>query len=80
MKNPIKALEAIERLVGDDFGLDMEWLLTEHSPKRKIDPRLQQAAKIIVDIYLIAHAEICYPCIHEKWENRKYEILKQPEE
>jgi hypothetical protein len=74
MKNCYKALEAIEVLVGGDFGLEMEWLLYDQREK-DIDPRLKQAAKIITDIYMIAHADTIHPCKHQEWENKKYKIL-----
>lgn len=79
MQNPHRALEAIERLVGSDFGMDMEWLLVDvKNKKEKIDPRLKQAAEIIGQIYMISHAE--GKCLHKDWEQIKYDILKQPEE
>lgn len=78
MKNPHKALEAIERLVGGDFGMDMEWYLIDDRIKRK-NKRLVEAAKLIGLIYMIAHAEgHCKG--HPSWDEKKYEILKQKEE
>jgi hypothetical protein len=77
MKNPHKALEAIERLVGGDFGLDMEWYIHDDRVKRK-NKRLLEAAKIITEIYLIAHAE-GHCGGHTNWQDRKYEILQQPD-
>jgi len=80
MKNPFDALKAIERLVGSDFGMDMEFYLVDKPKKNKIwlKKNLRQAAKIITDIYVIAHAE--GPCGgHPNWENKKYEILKKYE-
>mgnify|MGYP001560779773 CR=1 FL=1 len=74
MKNPHRALDAIERLVGGDFGMDMEWLLHK---KEKVDPRLKTAAKIITDIYIIAHAEGQCGGGHPSWEDKKYKILKK---
>ena len=80
MKNPHRALEAIERLVGGDFGMDMEWLLAEQEEGKvkDTDPRLLTAAKIIGDIYIIAHAE--GNCTgHPSWEEKKDEVLAHPE-
>ena len=77
MKNPHKALEAIEILVGDDFGLEMECLLNKTKKEKKtIDPRLLKAAEIIGKIYCIAHSETSHQCRHEDWENIKYDIIK----
>lgn len=73
MKNPHRALEAIEVLVGNDFGMDMEWLLHDKR-KKKIDPRLLEAAEVITQIYRIAHAE--GSCYHEDWAKEKYKILE----
>ena len=75
MKHPNKALEAIEILVSGDFGLDMEWLL--HDKRKKVDPKLKQAAEIITKIYCIAHAETNHHCQHSDWEQIKYDILKE---
>ena len=77
MKEPFKALQAIHRLVGGSFGMDMEYLL--YKPPKKLDPKLKTAARIITDIYCIAHAEISR-CGHPEWEKIKDEIMKQPEE
>lgn len=71
--NPYKALEAIEVLVGGDFGLDMESILYEK--RKKIDPKLKEAARLIGKIYQIAHSE--GKCRHEDWERLKYEVLKE---
>ncbi len=73
MKNPHKALEAIETLVGGDFGMDMEWLLND---TKKVDKRLKQAAEVITKIYMIAHAETLHACSHPDWEDIKFKILK----
>lgn len=77
MRNPYKALEAIERLVGGDFGLDMECLLNDKR-KKKLDPRLKEAAEIINNIYCIAHAEVSEGCKHDGWEDIKDKILAEP--
>jgi hypothetical protein len=77
MKNYFKALQAIEVLVGNDFGMDMEWLLYDKREKN-VDPRLKFAAKIITQIYRIAHADTS-TCKHTDWENEKYEILSGAE-
>ena len=79
MKNPYKAVKAIERLVEGDLGLDMERRVHDEKEK-KCDPRLKLAAKIITDIYKISHAEDKCLCSHKDWEKIKYEILNQPEE
>lgn len=76
MRNPLDALRAIERLVGGDFGSDMEWLLIG---KEKVDTRLKQAAEIIGKIYLIAHSEVS-TCEHPDWEKVKYEVLADPKD
>ena len=73
-QNPHRALEAIERLVGGDFGLDVEWWLTDPK-KSKQDKMKVEMAKLITQIYMIAHAE--GKCRHKDWELKKYEILKQ---
>jgi hypothetical protein len=78
MKNTYKALEAIEVLVGGDFGMDMEWLLYDKREK-KIDPRLIQSAEIISKIYQIVHSETIHSCQHPDWENIKYDILSKAE-
>lgn len=77
-KNPYKALEAIEVLVGSDFGLDMEMYLVrpEKLDKTQLKKRLRQAAKVITDIYIISHAEGSCTGGHDKWQEKKYEILK----
>jgi len=75
MKNPYKALEAIEILVGDDWGLDMEMVITEKSPTNSVS-RLREAGRIVSKIYQIAHAEGNHGCRHEDWENIKYDIIK----
>ena len=79
MKNQYKALQAIERLVGGSFGLDMEWLLVEKQRGKEIDEKLLKAAEVITDIYMISHAENS-PCNHTDWQEKKYKILKFPEE
>lgn len=79
MKNSYKALEAIEILVGSDFGLDMEWFLhhsTKKESEKKIREQLNEAAKIITRIYQIAHAETTHGCRHEDWEAIKYQIIR----
>ena len=77
MTNPHKALEAIERLVGGDFGLDIEWWLTDKRLKKKDKMKIEMA-KMIGMIYMIAHSEgRCR--VHKDWENIKYKILAQPE-
>lgn len=72
MKDPNKALQAIEALTGGDFGMDMEYLLHDHGA---IDSRLITAAEIITKIYCIAHAETEHACSHRDWEKIKDEIL-----
>jgi len=75
MKNPHRALEAIEVLVGSDFGMDMESLTMEKNPKNVIS-RLREAGRIITEIYCISHAENSHSCSHLDWEDKKYKILK----
>ena len=75
MKNPHKALEAIEVLVGGDFGMDMEFIATGQKVRRPIST-LRKAAKMITDIYMIAHAENNHACSHSNWEEIKYKIIK----
>ncbi len=77
MKNPHRALEAIECLVGGDFALELEAFLYED--KRK-DKRLVRAAEIITTIYQISHSENSHSCKHENWENIKYKIIKDNKE
>ena len=80
MKNPHKALEAIERLVGGGFGMDMEMLIYEaEKGKRKVEPQLLEAAKIITEIYCIAHAEGTCGGGHTIWQQKKFDILATPE-
>ena len=79
MRNPHKALEAIERLVGGDFGLDMEMVLYDKNARKNVISRLKAAARVITDIYIIAHAENSKGCKHENWEEKKYKILAEPE-
>lgn len=75
-KDRFIALQAIERLVGGDLGMEMEFLLTdERLDKTKIDPRLLDAAKIITEVYCIAHSEVA-ACSHEDWEQKKFTIMK----
>ncbi len=79
MKNSHKALEAIERLVGGDFGLDMEWYSTSTPKNRNKDPKwlqenLLEAAQLITKIYMIAHAE--GNCNHPEWEKEKFKVLE----
>lgn len=77
MKNPHKALKAIEYLVGDDFGLDMEWLeYTDNKKEVNIvnkERLLLEAAKRIGKIYMIAHSE--GDCEHPSWEKVKDEVI-----
>ena len=75
MKDPIKALEVIEILTGDSFGLDMEFIASDIGKGNKVSPKLKEAAKRISDIYMIAHAEVSN-CRHSDWEKKKYEILR----
>ena len=79
MKHPHRALEAIERLVGSDFGLEMEWHLHDKAVKdrRWLEDNLKQAARVITDVYLIAHAE-GHCTGHPSWEDKKEEILATP--
>ena len=76
MKNPHKALEAIEMLVGGDFGMDMDFLLYDDREKN-LDPRLKKAAEVITKIYCIAHSETVHSCSHEEWEKIKYDVIKE---
>ncbi len=86
MKNPYRALEAIERLVGSDFGFEMEWFasaggndgMDSNYSVPALRKTLKQAARMITDIYLIAHSETEHACRHEGWEQRKYDILSEP--
>lgn len=80
MKDPHKALEAIERIVGDDWGLDMEWVGCGLDKKvRRPISRLREAGRKVILIYQIAHAE--GSCTgHPEWEDLKYEILTKAEE
>lgn len=83
MKNPLKALEAVERLVGGGLGMELEWYLYKPEViKRKEDLHrmLKLASKVITEIYCIVHAENSHTCRHEAWEKIKYEILAKPEE
>ena len=75
MKNAEKALEAIEILVGGDFGNDLE--LFTHKMKDIANPKntLRQAGLIFSQIYRIAHAETKHNCSHESWEEEKFAIL-----
>lgn len=77
-KNAFKAIEAIERLVGGDFGVDMEMYVATKPKlnKTQLKKQLRQAAKIITDIYIIAHSEGACPG-HPEWQQKKYDILKQ---
>lgn len=81
MKNPMKALEAIERIVGSDFGMDMEFYYMDKPEWNKVQLKknLRLAAKLITQIYRIAHADTLHACSHSNWEKEKYEILKQPD-
>jgi hypothetical protein len=72
MQNPHRALEAIDILTGSDFGLDVEWWMTDG--KKGKDKMKLQMAKLITQIYMIAHAE--GKCKHEDWSQIKYDILK----
>jgi hypothetical protein len=73
-KNGYKALEAIEILVGEDFGLDMEYATLEKNP-RKLVSRLREAGKVITQIYQIVHAENSHACSHPSWERLKDQII-----
>jgi hypothetical protein len=86
MKNPFKAVEAIERLTGGSFGMIIEelaakdekgkWVVKRPTRERKT---LREMAALITDIYMISHAEgNCKG--HPSWEGKKYEILKREEE
>lgn len=75
MKNPHKALQAIEYLSGDDFAMDLEWILAfpksrKESEKRKM---FKEAAKRLMQIYTIAHSE--GNCYHDNWSKVKDEII-----
>jgi hypothetical protein len=75
MKNPHRALEAINIITGGDFGLDVEWWLTDKRIKHK-DKMKMAMAELITKIYMIAHAE--GKCnAHNNWEQIKYDILKK---
>lgn len=82
MRNPHKALEAIERLVGGSFGMDMECFLAGMSkiPDKELRKNLKWAAEIITKIYCISHAENSRGCSHPNWEKIKFEILAREEE
>lgn len=74
MKNPHKALKAIEMLVGSDLGMDLEWWLSD--PKRRTNKRLlENAATVIGMIYKIAHSETT--CTHQDWEKEKDQVIKK---
>ena len=79
MRNPHKAIEAIELLVGSDFGLDMEWVSCpdlEKNPKRAVS-RLRKAGEMITLIYQIVHSENNRGCRHTDWEDIKYDIIEK---
>lgn len=78
MRNPHKALEAIEILTGGDLGLDLEFISTEKNLKKIKNPltTLRRAARLITEIYIIAHAEVSN-CKHHSWEEEKYKIIKE---
>lgn len=76
MKNTRKALEAIELLSGSSIGLDLEAYLYEKRVTKK-DPLLEAAARIVTEIYKIAHAENSRDCKHETWEDIKYNVIKE---
>lgn len=72
--NPYKALQAIEILVGGDLGTDIEWWLADKQ-KRKHDKMKLEMAKLIGQIYKIAHSEgRCRG--HDDWEQIKHQIVK----
>ena len=61
--------------------MDMECFLYDIPKGRKyhkttLKKDLKQAAKIITEIYTIAHAENSR-CGHSNWEEKKYKILKE---
>jgi hypothetical protein len=80
MKNPHKALEAIEYLVGGDFGIEMECYTYEMFEtgkkwnKTQLKKNLRDAAKLITTIYQISHAEIS-TCNHTDWQKIKNNLL-----
>lgn len=75
MKNPYKALQAIEVLVSSDFGFDMGALRYQ---KNEVGPTLLEAARVITKIYQIAHSEkTSGSCKHLDWEEIKYDILSK---
>ncbi len=76
MKHPNRAIEAIEILVGSDFGMDMELLLQDKKKPKNIISNLRKAAQMITTIYCITHAENSNSCNHPDWEKIKYEIIK----
>lgn len=81
MKHPHKALQAIERVAGDSFCEDLEYMLYVKSSKKspkELKKLLKEAAKKLILIYEMAHCEVSF-CPHSTWEDEKYKILNQPE-
>jgi hypothetical protein len=75
MKNIYKSLEAIERIVGSDLGMEAEWWLND--PKKNHRDKLKvNMAKALGKIYMIVHSENSRGCRHTDWEEIKYQILK----
>lgn len=80
MKDPKLALKAIERLVGSDFGFEMDLFLHEKPVKDTewLTKTLRHAAEIIGQVYVIAHSE--GDCTgHPEWEAVKEKILAEAE-
>lgn len=77
MKNPHKALEAIEILVGGSFGMDMDCYVYGMMKPKNTEDTLMEAAKLITKIYMIAHAEVSRGCSHEDWEKIKYRVKEE---
>ncbi len=81
MRNVYKTLEAIEYLVSDDFGMEMEFIDNEKKFPKELDKErlrlLKEAARRITTIYQIAHAENSKGCKHPDWEEIKYKVIKE---
>jgi len=67
-------------LVGGDFGLDMEMVACSKTPIRKPVTTLREAAKLITEIYKIAHSASrrhgCYS-VHKNWRIEAYNLLEK---
>jgi hypothetical protein len=64
-------------LVGGDFGMDMDCFLggAYKIKTKELRDKLKTAARIIIEVYKIAHAENTKGCSHSDWEEIKYKIL-----